>query len=192
MERDFVKLRNAKRYAKDNGLPSYIRGVFMSGGERDNYNVKYSEGKIKYMRGGAAREYTPLNNWSERVLIKELRETVGGYDINDGTLYLTANGRVMRNTQTDEPAALEANARYTFNKYKEMAARGEIRSNGAIAAHPKKWGIGVLFEHNRPKLTAAQAWVELTDEQQAGWEQARKALGKKSNYDAFRYVYKRS
>lgn len=125
----------------------------MSGGDRDNKNAEYKNGRITYIRGGATREYLPLNNWSEKVLIKELREGLRALP-KKGARYLTANGRVIRNSESNEDDAIEANARFVFNKYKDMAANGETRTNGSLAAHPKKWGIGLLWEAPAKKRKA--------------------------------------
>jgi len=176
MDRDFVPLKNHRKYAEDNNLPKYMKGIFLSGGDRDNKDVSYSSGKISYVRGGSERIYVPLNNWSERILKETLRAAVAELPSN-GEKSLTANGRQMRGTLSRSENDLEVQAVLIFNKYKGMAAAGEKRENGNIAAHPKKWGIGVLWEAPPKKDTAEEAWTKLTPEQKAGWAEGAKYFG---------------
>lgn len=190
MQNDFVPMKNAKAYATKQGLPKYLKGIFLKGGGRDNTKAIYDKNKheIHYERGGSGRILRPLNNWSHRVLMGDVDRAIIELP-RKGEKYLTANGRVIRNTGTTDDQSLKMNASQIFNKYKEMAERGEYRNRGqdekTKAAHPKEWGIGILFE--KPK-TAAQAWRDLTPEQQAGWAEGAKYL-KTTNRGAFIKVY---
>jgi hypothetical protein len=74
-----------------------------------------------------------------------------------------------------------------FTKYKDMSDRGEKRANGSPAMHPKKWGIGLIFETSE-KISASKAWTLLTPDQKAGWAQGAKHL-KTTKRQAFIHVY---
>jgi hypothetical protein len=176
MTRDFVPLKGYKKYNKDNKLPPYMKGIFLNGGDRDNKYVSYRNGQVSYIRGNAERIYTPLNNWSERIMVEELKAAVIKLP-TEGEKSLTANGRQMRNTTVSKDSDLEIQARMIFNKYKSMAAAGEKRQNGNLAAHPKKWGIGVLWEAPPKKDSAEEAWSKLTKDEKAGWTEGAKYFG---------------
>jgi hypothetical protein len=193
MRKDFVPVKHMKQYASKNKLPKYLKGVFMNGGADINKMAAFDSksGRLSYVRGFTERDFVPLNCWSERSMMLELNEELKRTD--EGMLYLAANGRVMRGTQapTDDKEYIRVMARLIFTTYKDMSDRGEMRRVGTkhktLAAHPNKWGIGLIFE-KAEKTSAAKAWKTLTAEQKAGWNEGAKHL-KTTKRQAFIHVY---
>jgi hypothetical protein len=204
LDRDFVPLKGAKKYMKDKGLQTYNKGIFLTGGSRDNKNAVYSKGAIRYERGDSERTFYQLNNWSERTLRTSFREAIDTLP-SEGIKRLTANGRAVRNmsTRTNPEAAddelLEELAVQVYNKYKSMALAGEYRNipnakggfSKVLAAHPKKWGLGILHESNPPteyRSAAEKAWDMLTPSEKRGWKAGAEYLGT-TKKQAFIKVY---
>lgn len=159
-ESDIVPIGKGRtKYMRDNNLPAYMRGIYLPGGAKVNKNVQYVAGGIYYERGGAKRERHELNTaLDDRALIESAKQILKGR--KNRTTSITAAGRVIGSAQgMRDNATIIKEAVYIFNKYAQMADKGETRTRKyasgaeyqAKAAHPSTWGMGVLFESKPPK-----------------------------------------
>jgi hypothetical protein len=196
LQREFVPVKHAKDYNKKSGLPIYTRGLFLKGGERDNTGAVYDKkkGNLEFKRGGSPRILRPLNNWSERTLRQDIEKALEELPKKGGDKRLTANGRIIRNTQSNDDKFLKDRAVELYNKYKGMAQRGEKREIApgrfVQAAHPKEWGLGIQWEKTLTmNQEAGAAWLRLSPEDKAGWKEGAKFLNTTPRR-AFMTVYK--
>jgi len=170
--RDVVPIRKgAKQYAKDHHLPLWQKTIFLSGGQKLNAEVEYHGKELTYIRGEkgknknwSKRSRFQIDTFSEETVIKSTKEILKS--ANNRKINLTANGRVMHDTYNMSKEVTVIQAVSIFNKYAEMSELGLTRTiRGSLdpetgeeievlAAHPSKWGMGVLFE---PRTRAKKA-----------------------------------
>lgn len=148
--------KGRKKYLEKSGLPRYMRGIFLPGGEKINKNLQFIGGAVRYERGNKeTREYDTRERFEldtsgdDADLIASAKDIVKFRAGRKAAI--TANGRVIGAAyplRSNDLIVREA--AYIFNKYAEMSAKGELRipKNGGqvLAAHPSVWGMGVLFE----------------------------------------------
>lgn len=167
--------RGRKKYMEQAGLPVYMRGVALSGGEKQNSDVKYIAGELRYKRGKnkSPRSIIRLDTaHGEDGLIKSLKAELKKRGKRKTAL--TANNRAMaahQNMNTNQLIIKEA--LYIYNKYESAYS---ISGTGAVnedtenvpsgfiiigkeiyrdrgkrhgltkVARPSDWGMGLLFE----------------------------------------------
>ena len=138
--------RGRKKYLAEKQLPPFMRGIFLSGGEKVNKKLSYTHGEIYYERGGAPRSRMELDaSEDENTLIVSGKKILKNRKNRRASI--TANGRVIGSAQGfRDNATILKEAVYIFLKYSEMADKEEVRKNGAVGAHPAVWGMGILFE----------------------------------------------
>lgn len=138
--------RGRKKYMREHALPEYQKGIFLPGGAKINKGLKYTGGEVQYIRGNAPRSRRELETrYTENELIASAEKILK--ERKNRKTSITANGRVIGSAQgfRDNKTVIKE-AAYIFNKYSEMSHNNQIRDNGAIAAHPNLWGMGILFE----------------------------------------------
>ena len=143
----FVVMRAGRaKYMRDNGLPVWLRGIFLPGGEKINRDLHYIKNEVRYTRGGAARARTELDtSGDEQVLLKSADKILKNRKRR--TTALTANGFVIgsaQNMRTNE--LIKKEAVHIFLKYSTMYENEEFREGKyktTKAAHPSDWGTGL-------------------------------------------------
>lgn len=159
----FVPMSTGRsRYMRDAGLPPWLKGIFLSGGEAVTKNLKYVNHEVYYERGGAPRSWQELDTWgdegdllksADKILKKRARRTAA----------ITANGFVISSAQNLRSNELiKKEASYIFSKYAEMSDNGELRGGSGKykntkAAHPSEWGMGILFEKGKSPIEKEKA-----------------------------------
>ena len=147
------------RYMEDNDLPKWQKVIVLPGGEKINKNVEYQNGELTYTRAGEKRSryklYTAGTSDDLKNSAKEILKNRKGRKAT-----ITAAGKAIGAVvPTEEDKLIIREALYIFNKYSSMYEKGEMRTrtnaNGTKykqdAAHPNEWGMGILFEENKPK-----------------------------------------
>ena len=147
--------KGRKKYMHDKGLPPWLGGIFLSGGEAVNKKLRYEKGEVKYERGGAPRSWTELDTGDdEHALLKSADKILKRRARR--TAALTANGFVISSAQNLRANELiKKEAAYIFLKYSDMYDAGEMRTHkGHLqqAAHPNTWGMGILFEQGKSPI----------------------------------------
>jgi hypothetical protein len=155
LERDFIPVRRTKRlraYNNEAGQPIWSAGVMINGGVKHNGKVHITRKiEIAYIRGEYDYTSAPLNALNEDTLktsIKKHRERIE----TENATYIGTNGNYLRPSYTEGHTPTELileKALFLQNKYGGMAARGEKRSNGRLAASMDKWGISLLWQSKR-------------------------------------------
>lgn len=151
--------RERIRYMEDNGLPKWQKVIMLPGGQKINKNVTYKNGELSYIRAGEKRSrYRLYTEGTSDDLKNSAKEILKFRNKRKATI--TAAGRAIGSViPTTEDRLLIREALYIFNKYASMYENGEMRTrrnaNGSTyqqrAAHPSEWGMGILFEENKPK-----------------------------------------
>jgi hypothetical protein len=142
--------RGRKKYLDQAGLPPYMRGIFLSGGEKINKKLEFVGGAIKYERGGSPRErYELFTEGGADELIDSAKEIL--IHRKNRKAAITANGRVIGAAYPlRKNDLIIREAVYIFNKYATMYDNEEYRDRfnkgQVLAAHPSTWGMGILFE----------------------------------------------
>lgn len=179
--RDFIPMprtKALKEFNKKSGAPVYQRGVMIAGGRAINQNVSIANGALSYTRGDSQRKIYALDAATAESLAANIRAHKRSINSVSHIPYITTNGQsiaglsVSATAQKGEPISatdlLIKVATALHVKYSRMAEVGEKRDNGKMAAHPTKWGMGLMLDRaatqqekkNAAAMIAAEKWTQ--------------------------------
>ena len=155
LEKDFAPVRSKrlKAYNMDNQLPQAFKGVLITGAAKLKIKPAITNDLgLAYQRGAYNIITSPVDMTNERSIEKSINRNRRKIEKSENT-YLSANGAIIpsigkkggyRSGHTPTDLVLEKTL-FLYAKYSQMAARGEKRENGRLAAAPKKWGVAIMY-----------------------------------------------
>ena len=161
LENDFIPMRATaalRAHNKTLGINPAFRGVLIPGGAKMNADVKLIKGELSYRRGDGPRQtFVPVDAQTERRFRSSMKKTSenmrGRFDF---ITLATYSGEIKTfSAKTAEAGSVEVMRKASaelWNRYAGMTSRGETRTrkegnrtiSKGLAAHPSKWGLGLL------------------------------------------------